>query len=309
MHTNALHHVSFAVTDLARTEQFARDFGLLSVSNNGATLFMRTDGGDAWCYQATQAETAGFLSMGFAVESDADLEEAIHEHGASAIRELDAPGGGRAVTMISPDGMKVDLVCGVESNDPRQPDGLLKINSPGARTRFADPQEQRALAPPALFRLGHVGLFVKDYAATSAWLKNTLGLRCSDAMYAGSPDRVVAGFFRLDSGEGWVDHHTIFMAQRETAGIHHVSFEVQDYETQFRAHRWLRQQGWTPSYGVGRHPLGSHIFDMWRDPDGFRFETFSDTDLVNHHHKAGHHNIAEQEIDMWGSADPAQYFV
>lgn len=309
MQIRSLHHVLFAVTDMEKTRRFAEDFGLRTVSQAGGRLFMRTSGGDAWCYGAQQSDTRGFLGLGFLVESEADLHEAVEKHGATPIRELDAPGGGRAVTLTSPEGLKVDLVHGIGGEQPQDPHPDLKLNTPAARARLAEAQSKRPLGPATLYRLGHLGLFARDYRASSAWFEQVLGLKCSDSMHVpNDPEHTIVGFFRIDRGDEWVDHHTIFLAQADRTDLHHISFEVQDYEAQFRAHRWLQAQGWEPNWGVGRHPLGSHVFDVWFDPDHYRFETFSDTDLVNREHQAGHYDVRTQEMDMWSSDPPDRYF-
>lgn len=308
MRLQSIHHVSFGVTDLARTRQFAEDFGLLTVSGNADQLYMRTSGGDAWCYKAERAEGRRFLGLGFAVEGRDDLLEAVERHGATSIRELDSPGGGLGVTLTNPEGLKVDLVTGVKGVKSQLPAPQLKLNAPGERTRHANPQSRRELGPPVLFRLGHVGLFVRDFRTSAAWFESVLGMKCSDSMHPGNPAVSIVGFYRLDHGKDWVDHHTLFFGQSDKTDAHHISFEVQDYETQFRAHRWLETQGWEANWGVGRHPLGSHVFDVWFDPDRYRFETFSDTDLVNCDHQAGHYDVHTQDMDMWSSDSPERYF-
>jgi hypothetical protein len=45
--------------------------------------------------------------------------------------------------------------------------------------------------------------------------------------------------------------------------VHHSSFEVHDMDTQLLGHDWLEEQGWKNCWGVGRHFLGSQIFDYW----------------------------------------------
>jgi catechol 2,3-dioxygenase-like lactoylglutathione lyase family enzyme len=309
MKLRALNHVSFAVTDLAKTQRFAEDFGLSVVSNDGERLYMRTSGGDAWCYTAVKAPARGFLGLGFLVESRADLEEAVSKHGASPIRELTSPGGGQAVTLKTPDDITVDLVFGISRTAALPPEPSLNVNSPGAMGRLAKPQTHRPLGPARPLRLGHIGLFTKDFGKTVAWLEAVLGLKCTDVMHApGNPNAAIVGFYRIDRGAAWVDHHTIFLGQGKAADLHHVSFEVQDYEAQFRTHRWLQQRGWELNWGVGRHPLGSHVFDVWFDPDRYRFETFSDTDLVNDDHKTGRYDVRTQDLDMWSSDPPDRYF-
>jgi catechol 2,3-dioxygenase-like lactoylglutathione lyase family enzyme len=308
MRLQSIHHVSFAVTDLAQTRRFAEDFGLHTVTSDADSLVMRTSGGDAWSYRARQADQRGFLGLGFTVEGEADLAEAVERRGATPIRELDTPGGGLGVTLTGPDGLQVDLVTGVRREEPSLPAPQLRMNAPGERSRLADPQSHRELGPAALFRLGHIGLFVKDFRATATWLEQVLGMKRSDSLHPGNPAVSIVGFYRLDHGKEWVDHHTLFLGQSDRTDAHHISFEAQDYEAQFRAHRWLEKQGWEPNWGVGRHPLGSHVFDVWFDPDRYRFETFSDTDLVNSDHQPGHYDVHTQEMDMWSSDSPERYF-
>ncbi len=308
MRVKSLHHVSFAVTNLAQTRRFAQDFGLHTVSDDGQRLFMRTSGGDAWCYRAEQADARAFLGFGFAVESEDDLAEAVERHGATPIRTLDTPGGGLGVTLTSPAGLKIDLVTGIRGEQAGDPAPGLRLNEPGERSRLAVPQSHRELGPATLFRLGHIGLFLSDYAASAAWFETVLGMKRSDSLHPGNPAVTIVGFYRLDHGADWVDHHTLFLGQSDRTDAHHISFEVQDYEAQFRAHRWLEKQGWEPNWGVGRHPLGSHVFDVWFDPDRYRFETFSDTDVVNCNHEPGHYDVHTQDMDMWSSDSPERYF-
>ena len=309
MPVRSLHHVSFGVTDLGNTRRFTEDFGLLPVSDDGKSLYMRTSGGDSWCYRALQSDQPGFLGLGFVVDQEEDLTHAIEKHGATQMRKLDSPGGGVAVTLKSPEGIAIDLVYGISGEAPHEPHPELRLNTPGARTRHAAAQGKRPVGPAHLFRLGHVGLYTKNYQATVAWFEEVLNFTRSDSMHLPhQPDNIIAGFYRIDREGEWVDHHTVFFIQSDRADLHHSSFEVQDYEAQFRTHRWLLERGWEPNWGVGRHPLGSHVFDVWFDPDRYRFETFSDTDLVNRDHQAGHHDVINQEMDVWSSDPPDRYF-
>lgn len=309
MPIRSLHHVSFNVTDIEKTRQFAEDFGLHAAAASDDHLVMKTGGGDAWCYQAHRADERGFLGLGFLVDSESDLHDAVDNHGASEIRTLETPGGGQAVTLTHPEGLKIDLVYGIEGDTPVEVRPELRPNTPAERVRFNEPQTTRPLGPTTLYRLGHMGLYTKDYRASVAWFEQTLGIKVSDAMHIPhNPEAVVVGFLRMDRGEEYVDHHVLFLAQAEKTDLHHISFEAQDYEAQFMAHRWLLSQGWEPNWGVGRHPLGCHVFDVWFDPDKYRFETFSDTDLVNHDHVTGHHDISTHDLDMWSDEPPDSYF-
>ena len=45
--------------------------------------------------------------------------------------------------------------------------------------------------------------------------------------------------------------------------VHHTSYETHDFDTQVLGHDWLRDQGYENCWGVGRHVMGSQIFDYW----------------------------------------------
>ncbi|MDF7776402.1 VOC family protein [Sphingomonas sp. AOB5] len=307
MRIKAFHHVRFGVTDLDRTQSFASDFGLHLARRDGDRLWMRSGGGDAFCYYAETGARA-FTGLGFLVESMDDLDEAVRLHGAGPIRALEGPGGGSAVTLEGPEGIRVDLVHGITEAAAQPSPPEMRLNFPGSIVRLKDPQHGREMAPPKLFRLGHIGMYVQSFATCAEWFQRVLGLKISDTIHNGDPEQRIVGFLRLDRGDDYVDHHTLFLAQFGKTDCHHISFEVADFEAQFMAHRWLESRGWTPNWGVGRHPLGSHVFDVWFDPDGYRFETFSDTDMVNAGHAAGNHDVHHAQMDLWSSESPQRYF-
>jgi len=311
MRLKSIHHVKFQVPDLAQTEAFAQDFGLLTVERNEQHLVMRTGGGDAFAYIAEKADKASFIGLAFEVESEDDLASAVSEHNASPIRELTTPGGGLAVTLTDPNGFKIDLVHGIERVSAEAAYDPLVMNAPGQYIREERFEPKRPMAPAKLFRLGHVGLFVPSFMQTLPWYKDVLGLIPSDVYHIpGQPHVQIVGFCRLDRGEELVDHHVIALMQSQTGetACHHISFEAQDFEAQFMTHRYLESKEYELVWGVGRHPHGSHIFDVWRDPDRNRFETFSDTDRLKASDGSRVHNIAEVEMDVWSSEPPDRYF-
>lgn len=304
----ALHHLRFHVRDLQRSEQFAADFGLHRAQGDASVVYMHGAGSDAYNYVAERASESKLAAIAFAVDSLADLESAVALHGATPIRSLTGPGGGQAVTLHDPEGLPIDLVFGIA---PRIPDRLrpsLTLNFGHQKQRRNQIQPLPPKGPPQLMRLGHVGIYVKDYATCVQWYQSVLGLLPSDLLYAGPPEHTVCGFFRLNRGDEPVDHHTVFLAEYGKSDLHHLSFEVQDFEAQFMAHTWLQQRGWEPVWGVGRHTLGCHIFDVWMDPNGYRFETFTDTDLFDATHQPGLHSVTTMKVDTWSDEPPDRYF-
>jgi catechol 2,3-dioxygenase-like lactoylglutathione lyase family enzyme len=303
----ALHHVHVQVTDLEANRRFVEAFGLRDAGRVGERHHFRTGGRDAYSLVVQPGADTSLLGLAFEVDRREDLLQAVRDFGAEPPRALNAPGGGEAVTLRDPEGLAIHLVHGIEGHAPAALPEPMHINYPGRMVRLNAGHQRRAVGPAQLLRLGHVGLFIRSFD-TVAWYEQVLGLRCSERFHAGTPDHPVGGFWRLDRGAEHVDHHTVgFFAFGKTA-LHHLSFEVFDIEQQMFAHRHLQRQGYELVWGVGRHPLGSHVFDTWKDPNGLRFETYSDTDLCNDQRAPLHHDIAGSEMDLWSNDSAERYF-
>jgi hypothetical protein len=79
-----------------------------------------------------------------------------------------------------------------------------------------------------------------------------------------TPDaKNVIVFNRLARGKELVDHHSFFFFEGPKSHVHHSSFETHDFDTQVLGHDWLRHNGYENCWGVGRHVMGSQIFDYW----------------------------------------------
>jgi len=84
-------------------------------------------------------------------------------------------------------------------------------------------------------------------------------------------------------------------------GFEHAAFEVEDFDALMTGHAHLRGAGWTHHQGVGRHVLGSQIFDYWRDPWGHVVEHFTDGDLLDAAARRGLHDPATALGSQWAS--------
>jgi len=91
----------------------------------------------------------------------------------------------------------------------------------------------------------------------------------------------MVAFMKCGRGKEWTDHHTVGFARREPVAVDHTAYECIDLDDVVMGGRHLEQLGYKRSWGVGRHILGSQIFDYWRDPNGFKVEHWTDGDLVN----------------------------
>ena len=127
--------------------------------------------------------------------------------------------------------------------------------------------------PAHVKRLGHCVFNVSDFRQTEAWYKSHFGLITSDEIFPDDKPSVVFGaFLRCDRGPTPSDHHTLFLIGRGKPAFNHAAFEVADYDDLMKGNAWLEEKQRRHQWGVGRHVLGSQIFDYWRDPWGHTVE-------------------------------------
>jgi hypothetical protein len=68
--------------------------------------------------------------------------------------------------------------------------------------------------------------------------------------------------------------------------------------------------GYPPGYcawGIGRHILGSQIFDYWFGPDGRKFEHFADGDLFDVARPTRYHPMSIAGLSQWGLPVPSAF--
>lgn len=292
-------HVAFAHADLAKVEPFYRDFGLEVAHRATDRIYFRGAGSRPYVYVAHQSSQPRLLAISLQASSMEDLHEASDFPGASAIEPIDGPAGGKRVSLSSPEGIPFELVWGLEETAPLTMRPPLAVNHAHQKTRKGTFQ-RAAFEPAAILRLGHVALTTTNFALSAQWLTDCLGMRASDILYDGDPSNSLGGFFNCGGAESWTDHHTIALFPGKDAGVHHCSFEVQDVDAQFLGCKYLESQGWRHLWGIGRHILGSQIFDYWFDPSGNVVEHFTDGDLVDGSHATGFHQVSDDSLAQWG---------
>lgn len=130
--------------------------------------------------------------------------------------------------------------------------------------------------------------------------------------------RDVGSFLHLDRGDEVVDHHCLLFFEGPKFHVHHSSYEVHDFDIQSLGHQWLKDKGYNQLWGVGRHILGSQIFDYWYisalvsfpnlvvlmfnrwDPSGFMMEHYADGDLVNDKTPVHRSQLGHDMLHIWG---------
>ncbi len=291
-------YVRFNAPDLEVMEKFALTFGLQRVARDERTLYMRGTDDDGFVHVTHLADSPGFAGVAFVADSVDDLDVLTREHGFSSARDLDGPGGGRMVHAIDPNGHRVEVVAG------RGLLGALPSPTPAARNAAGiAPRMGAALrlgaGPSHVKRLGHCVLDVLDFRASEQWYKARLGLVTSDEI-ALDLNTSIGAFMRCDKGAEYVDHHTLFLIGSGKAKFNHAAFEVADFDDLMRGNTHLASAGYTHQWGIGRHILGSQIYDYWLDPWGHMVEHWTDGDLFNNQTPSNTASLTDLIGSQWG---------
>jgi len=287
---------------------FFDDFGfdLVKESMDGNTLYFGGSGIDPYSYVAVKTDEPQYLGGVYCVASHGDLETALRIiPDAKGPFQLEGPGGGEMVSCADPDGLPFHLVYGTEEREGREPGKPLAKNEPISKPRKGE-FLRFTHSPARVHKLGHFGTLVSNFRRTYDFFTTHFNLVASDILTIDEGKTPVAAFCHIDLGKTYVDHHTFFFSENsKRTGVHHCSFEVQDVDTQMLGHRWLEKKGYQSVWGVGRHILGSQIFDYWYEPEGkFMIEHYADGDLVNDEHVQGLLPASDEALAVWGPAVP-----
>ena len=296
-------YVRLQSPDLERAQTFLTDFGLLVQERTEKSLRMRGTGTRPFVH-VTELGEPKVLGIAFMANSADDLRTVAALEGAGGIEDLDGNAGGKRVRLRDPHGMQVEIVHGTAPVAPLPiVRSVLNVGSNHARKgELARPPA----GPAQVKRLGHAVLGSPDIGATLRWYRETLGLISSDDVYAGEPGNIIGSFNRCDRGPEFVDHHTLFVAAGGRFGLNHVAFEVEGIDDVMLGNKHLEQGGYKHVWGIGRHYLGSQIFDYWADPWGRVHEHWTDGDLLN---AASPSNVVAAEVGMtsqWGDGVPQE---
>lgn len=199
-------------------------------------------------------------------------------------------------------------------------------NYPSTKNRSVNKEQRFEKGPALIHKLGHYGCCVTNFAAAYEFYTTHFNFIASDLVYDPETGKDITTFLRLDRGKEQVDHHCFFFFEGPEYHVHHSSYEVHDFDTQGLGHQWLRDKGyelvWGKSFsisrilkeetnilfiGVGRHVLGSQIFDYWWDTSKFMVEHYVDGDLVNHEAATTRSAAGPDGLHIWGPPLPATF--
>lgn len=304
-------YVAYEANDLDLMERFLLDFGMTRSIRTEDALYMRGAGGNHHCHVTRLGAENKFLGGAFKVETRDELEKAAKIPGAVGPEEITEPGGGWRVTLTTPNKHKIWVEWGVAKVPEMPVRRSYRMNFASEHLRHNSAVRQRPEATPVL-RIGHFVLWVPDAAPEIEWFMEHFAMAPADYICAhdGAPgeEPVVGTFLRIDKGKEYVEHHCVLINQSIHFGCHHSSFEVLDLDAVTAGHDHLVSKGWKLDAGVGRHYLGSLIYDYWLDPFGNRIEHYTDTDMINDEYKPVRFVGTADETTQWGMAPPPNFF-
>ncbi|KAJ5198603.1 uncharacterized protein N7498_007720 [Penicillium cinerascens] len=279
-------HVYYTHRDINKARQFLEDFGFQEVKRVGKDTYYRGTGFEPFVYCAREGDEDEFGGAAFTVESEEDLEYASRTlPGASKITEFtDAPGSGLYVTFRDPaDNFPFHLVYGQKCHDDVK------------------------TFPPLKFNFGTLAC-VTNFAKAFEFYTTRFNFKPSDLVYDGN-GRDITTFLHLDRDSEKVDHHCFFFFEGSKSHVHHSYFETHNFDTQVLGHDWLRHKGYENCWGVGRHVMGSQIFDYWFDTSRFILEHYVDGDLVDDEHPINRSQASPDNLHVWGPDLPPEFLL
>ncbi|MGD1239239.1 VOC family protein [Mycobacterium seoulense] len=292
--------LEFERADLARAETFARAFGFHATSQGPNELQLRGTREGSPCVIVRRGRRNRFAGAAFRACDEADVVRLAGTVGAP-VEPLPETIGGVSVALTDPSGMPVRVVTGMHEL-PELPDQQIHTFNFGRDVRRINTGQRPPRAPARVQRLGHLVVQSTKYIETLNWYLDNLGMIVSDFLYfPGQRDRgPTMSFIRCDRGPTPADHHTLAMALGPANRYIHSAYQVSDLDALAAGGEYLGAQGYSRSWGIGRHIQGSQIFDYWRDPDGYLFEHFTDGDMFDNTLDPGWAPFTASGLAQWG---------
>jgi catechol 2,3-dioxygenase len=110
-------------------------------------------------------------------------------------------------------------------------------------------------------KIAHVNLNTGDFDATFGFFTQVLGFRLAD-------ENLPLTFLRANSS----DHSSIVLARADAPTLNHVAFEMPDLDSLMRGIGRLKDHGFPPEWGPGRHGPGNNVFAYFAGPEDMPLE-------------------------------------
>ena len=180
-------------------------------------------------------------------------------------RSFDVPGGGHGFELRGPEGQVYRFIT--DSTVAK----ILDRNKP--------------------IQLTHAVINSTDVEASERYAVEKLGFKVSDRT-------AHMRFIRCNR-----KHHALAYARSEFASLNHIAFEMHDMDAVMRGIGRLRDQGYEPVWGPGRHGPGNNVFGYFIAPYGGIVEYTAEVSEVDENYKVGtpeDWKWPPGRIDHWG---------
>lgn len=297
----SLLHVGLFVPELEPGKAFYELFGL-EVRMDGDDLYFRCPGRDLDQVRLMKGPRKKFayVALGTNAEGLGTLMQRLQAEGVAV--STTQFGLGKGIWFQDPHGDWVNVqIC--EPPESTLP-AAAAINAPGRYQRVGlracEPSSRAKKARPR--RLGHLIRFSPDVAVSTDFYTRVCGMKISDQ--AGN----ILSFLRGSAGG---DHHLMAFAKSSHSGLHHLSFEVSDFDEIEIGAQTMIKAGYKSAFGPGRHIGGSNYFHYIRDPWNSLAEYFWDIDIIPEDDSGWVplNEPPENLIAVWAAAPPPPDFV
>jgi catechol 2,3-dioxygenase-like lactoylglutathione lyase family enzyme len=266
MAVKGLIHYALEVPDPEKGAAFYRDFGLKAADGAGQALRLTAGrGAGGPLLYAGPKKRLHHIALAAPGDDFAAVRAALKQ---ASVPEIEPPKEApqTGIWLRDPDGNLINVRAEARATVAAEPEA--HYNGPGHATRLGArglPSFERALPR----RLGHVLFFTPDPERAERFYTGVLGFKVSDRVPG------LLSFLRCST-----DHHNIAFAKSRQRGFHHASYEVGSFDEVGMGGMWMRERGWEPAWGLGRHAIGSNLFYYIRDPWGSYAEYFHDIDVI-----------------------------
>lgn len=243
-------HAVFETKDIDRLcDHYTEVVGLVVAARDRDRVYLASNLGHL-AVELRNGSSVGCRKLSFEIAHDtdiADVEKALAKQGIRSERTNDsAPGISSALKFADPKGTEIELFTAWKS--------------------LSDEQAAKGIA---VVKLGHVAYFTPDLAKTIEFYSGVLGFKISDWI----GDYFV--FMRCNP-----DHHTVNFFKGDKAHLHHIAFELADFEHMKKACDTLARNKIDLSWGPVRHGPGHNISIYYRESDDQIVELFTDLDSM-----------------------------
>ncbi len=237
-----LSHLALVTPDVAAVTRFYQDVMGLRVQEQLDGGSVRLGFGAGHHVLELQPGTQRLDHFALEIPDDGERERviaAVERHGASCTQPTVAGDHPECVSLIDPDGNRIEL------------HGRVDRSGEGSGG---------ALRPD---RVQHLALSTRSPRTMVDFYESVLGFRVSDRMGGDA-------FAWLRCGH---EHHTVAIVERATdPGLDHYSYDVPDWAAFKRWGDHLARHDVPLLWGPGRHGPGNNLFVMFADAGGFLVE-------------------------------------